>query len=304
MKKQSAACLMKWLALMLVLLLPFSGIAAEPAKGAQPPSAIDLTLPIHQKQKMHPELSDPVLGDQAQIVEWAWSPQYAKRFNQPVQPDGLKDGGLWLIGIKIVRKQYQDRQLYTCNIVGLLDNKLPIRTPSGEMYTITPGYVWQGGLPGFTGADPIKDFTPGQAAWIKNPTSKREEIFPARGLTLSYLLYYRHFQPDLAFFEIEGACGFFRDPITHRNEIGFPGLVEGKSDADRKLKSAFIKSSAIKFDIPDSLMRRIYPYVVEAEDWSSCLMHRFSASSLTTHALVTKRFGNACEPVTKSQVNR
>lgn len=287
----------------LLVMLSSIVFATEPAKQTPAVSAINMALPIHQQKKLHPELSDPVLGDQAAIVEWAWSPQYAKRFNLPVQLDGLKDGALWLIGVKIVRKQDQEYQRYTCNIVGLLDNKLPILTPPGEMYTITPGYGWLGGLPGFRGADPIKDFTPGQAAWIKKPKNKNEEIFPATGLTLSYLLYYRHFQPDLAFFEIEGACGYFRDPATHRNEIGFPGLVEGKSDADRK-RSAFNKSSAIKFDIPDSLMRRIYPYIVEAEDWTSCLLKRVGdkvngdkSQSLTTHALLTKRFGNTCDHV-------
>lgn len=287
----------------LLVVLPSMAVATEPAKQTPTVSAINMALPIHQRPKLHPELSDPVLGDQAAIVEWAWSPQYAKRFNLPVQPDGLKDGGLWLIGVKIVRKQVQEHQRYTCNIVGLLDNKLPIRTPPGEMYSITPGYGWLGGLPGFRGADPIRDFTPGQAAWIRKTKNRSEETFPEWSLTLSYLLYYRHFQSDMAFFEIEAACGYFRDPVTHQNEIGFPGLVEGKSDADRK-RSAYNKSSAIKFDIPDGLMRRIYPYIVEATDWSSCLMHRLAASSLTTHALVTKRFGNACDPVVKPQVNR
>jgi hypothetical protein len=53
---------MKWLALMSALLLSLSSIAAESVKGVQIPSAIDLTLPIYQKQKLHPELSDLVLG--------------------------------------------------------------------------------------------------------------------------------------------------------------------------------------------------------------------------------------------------
>ena len=63
MKQRSSVCLMKWLALMLASLLPLSGIAAEPVKGVQIPSAIDLTLSIHQQPKLHPELFDPVLGD-------------------------------------------------------------------------------------------------------------------------------------------------------------------------------------------------------------------------------------------------
>ncbi len=47
---------------MSALLLSLSSIAAESVKGVQIPSAIDLTLPIYQKQKLHPELSDLVLG--------------------------------------------------------------------------------------------------------------------------------------------------------------------------------------------------------------------------------------------------
>ena len=73
----------------LALLPPRAGLAAEPIKASSPGGTVDLTLPIHQKPKLHSELSDPVLGDQAQIVEWSWSPQYAKRFGLPVQADGL-----------------------------------------------------------------------------------------------------------------------------------------------------------------------------------------------------------------------
>ena len=292
----------KWL-LLLLPLLPLTSSAAEPAKAAAPVAAINLSLPVHQKKKLHPEISDPVTGDQAHIMEWAWSPQYAKRFNLPEQPDGLKDGGLWLIGIKVARQQYHDKQLYTCNIVGLLDNKLPMRTPPGEMYMIRPDYAWVSDLPGWSWGDPQTDFTPGQLAWTRTPKNEAEKKYATMGITMSYLRFYRHFKPDLAFFEIAGACGYFLDPVTHRNEIGFPGLVEGTSEADRK-RSAHNKSSAIKFDLPDGLMRRIYPYIVEAEDWSSCLGHRNSGSALTTRALVTKRFANSCEPVKTLPANR
>lgn len=67
-----------------------------------------------EKKKLHPELSDPVLGDRAAVVEWAWSPKYAKRFELPVQSDGLKDGALWLLGVKVERKQFNDYQSYIC----------------------------------------------------------------------------------------------------------------------------------------------------------------------------------------------
>lgn len=62
----------------LLALLPSMAIATEPP-GQQTPvvSVINMELPVHQQKKLHPELSDPVLGDQAQIAEWAWSPQYA-----------------------------------------------------------------------------------------------------------------------------------------------------------------------------------------------------------------------------------
>lgn len=290
----------------LLALLPSVGLATEQREQTEAISAINMALPIHQQKKLHPELSDPVLGDQAQIVEWAWSPQYAKRFNLPMQPDGLEDGALWLIGVKVARIQSENYQRYRCNIVGLLDNKLPILTPPGEIYVLTPGYAWYGGMPGIAMADTITNFTPGQAAWIRKPKNEREKRFPEWSLTLSYLAYYQHFQPDLAFFEIEGACGYFQDPTTHRNEIGFPRLVEGKSHADRR-RSAYLKPSAIKFDIPDSLMRKMYPYLRDAHDWGSCFMRREGNKNggrsflLTTHALVTKRFGTMCEPATKTQ---
>lgn len=304
MKQRSSVCPMKWLALMLASLLPLSGIAAEPVKGVQIPSAIDLTLPIHQKQKLHPELSDPVLGDQAQIVEWAWSPQYAKRFNQMVQPDGLKDGALWLIGIKVQRKQNKEFQSYQCSIIGLMDNKLAMITPPGEQYMIHPGYTWNGLPVAGNMGEGLKDYTPGQSAWIKKPRNKKESRLPERSVTLSYLSFYRHFQHDLAFFEIEGACGYFQNPQTYRNEIGFPTHVDGKNDEDPSI-TAYAEPSAVKFDIPDSLMQKMYPYTQDAYDWGQCFMRRVGGQpySLTNHALKTKRFGNTCEPAVATQKN-
>jgi len=279
----------------LLALLPSMAVATEPAKNTQPLSSIDMTLPIHQQKKLHPELSDPVLGDQAQIVEWAWSPQYAKRFNLPVQPDGLKDGGLWLVGMKIARKQYQQWQSYTCNIVGLMDNKLPILMPMGEVYTMTPGVPTFGGMPGVRMAEEVKSFTPAQATWYKYPKNKLEQTRPENGMTLKYLHYYRQFQKGLAYFEIEGGCSYFNDPQLFQNEIRFPTrfIHENRTTA--------YEPDAIHFDLPDSLMRRIYPYTLDASDWTSCLMRRTGRTgvTLTLRATKSKRFGNICEPVTQ-----
>jgi len=279
-------------------------VATEPAKNTQPSSVIDMTLPIHQQKKLHPELSDPVLGDQAQIVEWAWSPQYAKRFGLPVQPDGLKDGGLWLIGVKIGRKQYQQWQSYTCNIVGLMDNKLQILAPPGEIYMVHPSYM--NGMPGKAQVgsadlknqvqhEAIQAFTPAQTTWYKKPKNELEQTRPERSITRSYLSYYHQFQDGLAYFEIEGGCGYFNDPQLFRNEIRFPTKFIHEN------RTAVFEPDAIHFDIPDGLMRRIYPYTLDANDWTSCLMRRTGRSgvTLTLRAIKSKRFGNTCEPVTK-----
>lgn len=309
MKQRSSVCLMKWLALMLASLLPLSGIAAEPVKGVQIPSAIDLTLPIHQKPKLHPELSDPVLGDQAQIIEWAWSPQYAERFGLQPQQGGLPNGSLWLVGVKIERKQYRDWQRYTCNIVGLMDNKLPILTPPGEQHILHPDYSWLSGLPGkqttkWAIAD--KYFYPGLQTWYKKPANKRQENHPENSDGFAkYISFYRNYQPDIAFFEIEVGCSHLGNPDLVRTEIRFPTRIDGKDDDDPKIGAVF-EHSAIKFDLPDSLMRRIYPYTLEADDWSSCLMRRIGGKShlLTERTKKSKRFGNTCEPITDAQINR
>ncbi|MFA6971698.1 MAG: hypothetical protein WC208_09895 [Gallionella sp.] len=274
----------------LLVLLPSMAVATEYAQNTQYSSVIDMTLPIHRQKKLHPELSDPVLGDQAQIVEWAWSPQYAKRFGLPVQPDGLKDGGLWLIGVKVQRIQNQQWQRYTCNIVGLMDNKLPILAPPGEIYTV-PGYGWQGGMPGLNMALVVKEFTPAQATWNKKPKNELERTRPERSIGLSYLSYYRQLQEGLAYFEIEGECGYFNDPQLFRNEIRFPTRFIHEN------RTAVFEPDAIHFDVPDGLMQRIYPYIREAEDWTSCLLRRSElfGMTLTLRSIKTKRFGNTCE---------
>lgn len=305
MKQRSS----KWLALMLASLLPLNGFAVESAKAALSASAIDMMLPIHQQKKLHPEFSDPVLGDQAQIVEWAWSPQYAERFGLQPQADGLPNGGLWLVGIKIQRKQNQQWQAYSCNIVGLMDNRLKILTPPGEVYMAHPSGAWSGGLPGKAQVgtvdmknevehQAVKPFTPAQATWYKKPKNKLEQTRPENGMTRHYLYYVREFQTGLSYFQIEaGSCSYFGDPQFLRNEIRFPTSTVGGTG------KAVYEPSAIVFDLPDNLIRRIYPYAVDANDWTSCLMRRTgrAGATLTLHALKTKRFGNTCEPVVKQQ---
>lgn len=284
--------------LYLAVLLPSIAVATETVKSAQPSSAIDLTLPIHQQKKLHPEFSDPVLGDQAQIVEWAWSPQYAKRFGLPVQPDGLKDGGLWLVGVKVQRIQSQQYQSYTCNIIGLMDNKLPIIAPPGEMYTVS-GYGLLGGMPGLNMAVVVKEFSPAQATWNKNPKNELERTRPERSIGLSYLSYYRQLQNGLAYFEIKGGCSYFNDPQLFRNEIRFPTRFIHENHT-----TAF-EPDAVHFNIPNGLMRRIYPYTLEANDWSSCLMRRTGrlGVTLTLRAEKSKRFGNTCNPPVETQAH-
>lgn len=294
-------CLNKWL--ILALLLPLKATAASPAADVKS-SVIDLTLPIHQQKKLHPELSDPVLSDQEQIVEWAWSPQYAKRFGLPVQPDGLPDGGLWLVGVKVQRVQNQQWQRYTCNIVGVMDNKLPILTPPGEVYTVSPSYGWFGGLPGNAQVgsadlknqvqhEGIQSFTPAQTTWYKKPKNELEKTRSERGITQNYLNYYRQFQNGLAYFEIEGGCGYFNDPHLFRNEIRFPTKFINEN------RTSAYDPDAIHFDLPDSLMQRIYPYTLDADDWSSCFGHRTSGDFLSLRAIKSKRFRNICDPVGK-----
>lgn len=302
MKRHLTNCL-----LLAMLLLPLGALAAEPAKGVPFP-AIDPILPIHQQKKLHPEISDPVLGDQSQIVEWAWSPQYAERFGLQPQQDGLPNGGLWLVGVKIKRQQYQLYQRYTCNIVGVMDNRLKILTPPGDVYVAHPSGSWSGGLPGKAqvgtedmknevGHQAVKPFTPAQATWNKNPKNNLEKTRSERNIGLSYLIYYRHFQSGLSYFELTGSCAYFNDPVSFRNEIRFPARFIHEN------RTATFESDAIHFDIPDSLMRRIYLYTQEADDWTSCLLRRIGLAgmTLTLRAIKSKRFGNTCEAESRDQ---
>ncbi len=290
----------KRLVQILAMMFSLNAIAAEPLS-----SAIDLNLPIHQEKKLHPEISDPVLGDQAQIVEWAWSPQYAERFGLQPQADGLPNGGLWLVGVKIEREQYREWQRYTCNIVGLMDKKLPILTPPGERYVDhRHAWLWLSGLPGRL---PVpeeiahqveqRNFAPALATWRKTGlTNKFENV----DRFSRYIILISEFTKDLLFFEAEVGCSVFGDPTVFRNEIRFPTRIDGKNDDDPKSGAVFERSAA-HFDLPDSLMQRIYLYTVDANDWTSCFMTRIDGkrAGLSLHALKTNRFGNTCEQVVK-----
>lgn len=276
--------------LLLAALLPGWAALAEPAASA---SAIDLSLPVHQKPKLHPELADPVLGDQAQIVEWAWSPQYAERFGLQPQADGLPNGGLWLVGVKIERNQVLKFQRYTCHILGLMDNKLSILTPPGEQYTVYP--IWQGGVPGQQAEIPGSlESVPGYTSWEQIRANKPKKKLAVYGMTTPYLTFIRNYKTGLAYFDLLGSCSTFRDAENFRGELSFPTQFTGKEG-----KAAF-DDSAVKFDLPVNLLRRIYPYAVDANDWTSCLLRRAGDKTdvLTLRASKSKRFGNICEPVT------
>jgi hypothetical protein len=289
--------------IILLALLPSMAMATESEKQMQTVSAVNMTLPIHQKKKLHPELTDPVLGDQAQIVEWAWTPQYAKRFGLTPQPDGLKDGPLWLIGVKIQREQNRQWQRYTCHVIGVMDNKLPIITPPGERFIYPhllndmPGNLPQNELTAY--AVEQRKYAPGFLTWYKKPANKRQETHPENGDGMSkYITYVRTFTATLSYFEANVGCAYLGDPSILRTELRFPTRIDDKDDKDSKIGAVF-EPSAIRFDLPDSLMRRVYPYIVEADDWTSCLMTRLEGRryGLTIHSLQTKRFGNICDLV-------
>jgi hypothetical protein len=224
------------------------------------------------KKKLFPKFSDPVLGDRAAVIEWAWSPQYAKRFGLPVQKDGLSDGPLWLVGIKIQRLQYKEHQRYRCSILGLMKNNTPILTPPGDIFLDHPFNVWIGGFPGQPrGADApfvvkaggLREYTPGQSAWRKTAKGKSEPTKPASGITVHYLYYYRYYLPDLAFFELDGGCAYFKDPDGFRNVISF-------AVPEKRRRPYSFSPNAMKFNIPDDLIRRIFTYTSKAASWSSC----------------------------------
>ncbi len=261
-----------------------------------------------EKKKLHSEFSDPVLGDRAAIVEWAWSPQYAKRFGLPVQNDGLKDGALWLIGVKVEREQFRDFQTYKCSMLGVIDNKTPILTPPGDRYVRHPSDNSVGGFPGqILGADSafanketgMQTYTPLQAAWWKPGKMKPEPTKPKSNIGIHYNLFHRYFLPDLAFFELEGGCAYFKSPEQFRNEIRFH---EQKKII--KPNSLITLSYPIAFSIPDSLMKRIYPYTDEAASWTQCLMRRIRGKSSTLRTGDSAKFGNICEPITDIDINR
>ncbi|MDP1902718.1 MAG: hypothetical protein Q8M09_00465 [Pseudomonadota bacterium] len=274
-----------------LLALILSGHALFASAEPLPPG-VNPDLPVHQQKPRHPEIADPVLGDRAAVVEWAWSPQYARRFGVPVQPDGLKDGALWLVGVKVQRLQAGERQTYHCRIAGLIDNRLAIIWPPGDQYMIHPGYQWTGGMPGSVPSpDGLRVHSPAQAAWYKQPKNKLEETRPESSITLSYLTAYRDFADGLSYFEIDGACAYFRDPLQFRNELRFPTTLPG----DPNGTTAFHKTAST-FDLPDGLMRKIYPYTREADAWSGCLLRRVDGKRSLLPLWAIRRFKGLCEP--------
>lgn len=273
---------------------------AAPSQAEPLPPGVNPDLPVHQQPKRHPELADPVLGDRAAVVEWAWSPQYARCFGVPVQADGLKDGPLWLVGVKVLRLQAGERQTYHCRIAGLIDNRLAILWPPGEQYMIHLGYQWAGGLPGHVpNPDGLRAHSPAQAAWYKQPKNKLEETRPETSITLAYLAAYRNFTDGLSYFEIDGACAYFRDPQQFRNELRFPTTLPG----DPNGTTAFHKSAST-FDLPDGLMRKIYPYTREAEAWSGCLLRRIDGKRSLLPLWANRRFKGLCGPSPATQTVR
>lgn len=255
-----------------------------------------------------PEAHDPVLGSEAAVVEWAWSPQYAKRYDLPAQVDGLKDGHLWLVGVKVLRAQDRHMQLYRCRIVGLIDNKAPMLWPPGDRYVQHTAYRWLSGLPGRAqaGTDDLArlvkgdseqiPFSPGHAAWIERPKNERERTLPERSMTSPYLLFHRYHTADLAYFELEGACRYFNDPEAYRNELRFPTRIDGVDDENPR-KEAIWEPSALQFDIPDRVMVKMYPFLLKAADWNTCLMPRSGMKNLgTIFKQVRERLGDvSCE---------
>ncbi len=277
----------------LTTLAPVAPSRAEPLLPGVNPD-----LPVQRQKKRHPEISDPVLGERAAVVEWAWSPQYARRFGLPAQPDGLKDGPLWLVGVKVQRLQAGERQTYHCRIAGLIDNRLAILWPPGEQYMIHPGYQWAGGLPGKHGVSPALteggEYTPAQSAKHKTPKNEAERT-KGYGITTPYLLFYRSYLDNLAYFELDAGCAYFETADQFRNELRFPTRIDGKNDEDPRRVAVF-EPSAATFDLPDALMRRIYPYTREADAWGGCLLHRIDGKRSPLPLWATRRFKGLCEP--------
>ena len=262
-----------------------------------------IALAAESKSPLFPEASDPVLGDRAAIVEWAWSPAYAKRFGIEAQGDGLKDGPLWLIGIKVLRSQHKDSQSYRCRFVGLIDHKAPILTPPGDRYLLHPSWPWVGDLPGpkhklYVGEALSAQFVfaPAQGAWRRNPINQAQRERPESGFGARYLLFHRYYTPELAYFELDASCAYFRDPETIRNEVRFPTRVDNQEDKNKGITATWA-SDALTFDIPDRVMRRIYPYTLKANDWTGCLMRRAGDKTVALTKEAIARLNTSCEPV-------
>jgi hypothetical protein len=184
-----------------------------------------------------------------------------------------------------------------------MDNTLPIIAPLGDISMAYPSNTGMHGKAQVGSVDMknqvhhegIQIFTPVQSTLLKNSKNKLEQTRQMNGITRIYLHYYRQFQSGLAYFEIDGKCAYFDDPKIFRNEIRFPIKVIGEN------RTAAYDPDAVHFDFPNGLMLRIYPYTVDADDWSSCLMSRAGDKSnlLTRRASKSKRFGNTCELVNK-----
>lgn len=255
--------------------------------------SIVVTLPAFASEPVPllPEASDPVLGHRAAVVEWAWSPQYAERFGLPVQEDGLDDGYLWLVGIKVVRMDFHDRPTYRCRIVGLLDNQAPIVWPPGERYVMHPSQLpMGGGLPGqgfFRRESEGKPFTPGNSA-RRRASADPHGDFIEKGLSAPYRVMHRQYDEGLAYFELDGSCAFFGDPAGMVNQVVFPTRaipVEGQA-------SAVFEEGSLRIDIPDRVMTKVYPAIRSAADWTTCLSHRSGATRLQLERGVRERLGS------------
>ncbi len=115
-----------------------------------------------------------------------------------------------------------------------------------------PRYIWSGGMPGQggIGGPGVIEFTPGVSTKYKHPRSAEERKKSYDGITTIYLHYYRHSQPDLAYFELEGGCAYFRDPeqftpqnlchallkqVVHLRGVG-PALARFHDLADKETK--------------------------------------------------------------------
>ncbi|MGL1833014.1 hypothetical protein ACKVEX_05335 [Rhodocyclaceae bacterium SMB388] len=271
---------MLWVARLVSIVVALPAFASEPAP-------------------LLPEASDPVLGHRAAVVEWAWSPQYAERFGLPVQDDGLEDGYLWLIGIKVVRMEFHDRPTYRCRIVGLLDNQAPIVWPPGERYVMHPSQLpMGGGLPGqgmYRRDVGAKTFTPGHSTWHRFPKTDNQRRYAEAGFAAPYLSFHRGYDDGLAYFELEAACAYFGTPQKLINRLSLPTEVgQGEQPASRAFKP-----EALSFDIPDRIMLEMFRVTELAADWTLCLMHRSGMKNLgrRTQQQRDRLHGVSCEPV-------